>query len=149
MRAETEKAEAALLSLEGVDSEQVIAEIQSYKDAIATAKENFDRQMTVRDQNAWLDKKLDEYGVNSQYARKQLTADIMAEDSGVVWQDGEFYGFDDYMRKAKETDGSLYPTEEPASETKLPRFTGPVVPSTKKENNIFFGSESRSILKIF
>lgn len=149
LKAEAEQAEATLLSLEGVegvDTKQVIAEIQSYKDAIANAKNNFDKHMTMRDQEAWVDKKLDEYGVNSTYARQQLTADIMSEDSGLVWQDGEFYGFDDYMRTAKEKDSSLYQEKDTSAVVEVPRFTGPV---NSSERNLFLGGESRNMPKIF
>ncbi|MBO5203521.1 MAG: phage scaffolding protein [Clostridia bacterium] len=143
LKAEAEKAEAALLSLEGVDAEQVIAEIQSYKDTIAIAKNNFDKQMTMRDQKAWVDKKLNEYGINSSFARQQLTADIMAEDSGLVWQDGEYYGFDDYMRTAKEKDGSLYQEKDTSAVVETPRFTGPV------DGHLKIYGESRKMPKIF
>lgn len=149
LKAEAEQAEATLLSLEGVegvDTKQVITEIQSYKDAIANAKNNFDKHMTMRDQEAWVDKKLDEYGVNSTYARQQLTADIMSEDSGLVWQDGEFYGFDDYMRTAKEKDSSLYQEKDTSAVVEVPRFTGPV---NSSERNLFLGGESRNMPKIF
>ena len=143
LKAEAEKAEAALLSLEGVNAEQVIAEIQSYKDTIANAQNNFDKQMTMRDQKAWVDKKLDEYGVNSSFARQQLTADIMSEDSGLVWQDGEYYGFDDYMRTAKEKDGSLYQEKDTSAVVEIPHFTGPV------DGHLKIYGESRNTPKIF
>jgi len=154
LKAEAEKAEATLLSLEGVDAEQVIAEIQSYKDAIANAQNNFDKQMTMRDQKAWVDKKLDEYGVNSSFARQQLTADIMSEDSGLVWQDGEYYGFDDYMRAAKEKDGSLYQEKDTSAVVEVPRFTGPVNSSEDRSvrrsmRNLFLGGDSRDVPTVF
>lgn len=143
LKAEAEKAEAALLSLEGVNAEQVIAEIQSYKDTIANAENNFNKHMTMRDQKAWVDKKLDEYGVNSSFARQQLTADIMSEDSGLVWQDGEYYGFDDYMRAAKEKDGSLYQEKDTSAVVEAPRFTGPV------DGHLKIYGENRNTPKIF
>ena len=145
LKAEVGKATAALLSFEGVDVEQAVAEVQRYKDTIAIAKNNFDKEMTLRDQKAWVDNKLDEYGVNSSYARQQLTADIMSEDSGLIWQEGEFYGFDDYMRTAKEKDGSLYQTKEDnkTSTAEIPRFTGPI------NGSLSFLSESRNVPKVF
>lgn len=142
LKAEVEKAEATLLSFEGIDAEQAVAELQKYKNAIAMAKNNFDKEMTLRDQKAWIDNKLNEYGVNSSYARQQLTADVMSEDSGLVWQNGEFYGFDDYMRAAKEKDDSLYQTKETIT-AEVPRFTGPI------DGSLSFLSESRNVPKVF
>ena len=57
----------------------------------------------------------------------------MNADSGLKWKDGAFFGFDDYMKSAKEKDASLYLTAEEKEaaakqkelEANAPRFTGP------------------------
>ena len=57
----------------------------------------------------------------------------MAEDSGLSWKDGAYYGFDDFMKSAKEKDNGLYQTaeekaaaeKEAAQKAKAPNFTGP------------------------
>ena len=59
---------------------------------------------------------MDEYGVESPYARKQLEAEVMAEGSGLSWKDGAYFGFDDFMKAAKEKDKSLYETAEEKAE---------------------------------
>ena len=41
-----------------------------------------------------------------------LTAELQAEGSGVTWKDGGYMGFEDFMKKAKEKDGSIYLTAE-------------------------------------
>lgn len=112
LSARLETANGALSKLEGVDPEALQAEVQKYKDQAAAAEKNFNQKMTRRDQEDWLKGKLDEYGVNSPYARKQLMSEVMGEENGLKWKDGNFLGFDDYMKLAKEKDGSLYQTAE-------------------------------------
>ena len=82
--------------------------------------------------------RLDEYGVKSPLARRQITAEVMSETDGLKWQPakdgkpGTFFGFDDYMKAAKAEDPNLYQTaEEKAAaekqaglEKKAPVFTG-------------------------
>ena len=71
---------------------------------------------------------MEEYGVTSPYARKQLMAECMDEKSGLKWKgadtgfygfddfmkgaDTGFYGFDDFMKDAKKADPSLYQSAE-------------------------------------
>lgn len=91
--------------------EQIQQEIAEYKKKAEDAQADFTRQITERDQKDWITKKLDEYGVASPFARKQLASDVMAED-GLKWKDGSFLGFDDFMKSAKEKDAGLYQTKE-------------------------------------
>jgi len=91
-------------------------------------------KLTRRDQSEWIDQKLDEYGVASPYARKQLKAECLSEDSGLKWKDNTFFGFDDFMKAAKKNDNGLYLSEEEkqaaakesAAKEKAARFTGPM-----------------------
>jgi uncharacterized protein YhbP (UPF0306 family) len=124
----------ALEKLEGVDPEALKAEVKKYQDAAAEAERSYKRKLTERDQQDWLKGKLDEYGVGSPYARKQLMTEAMAEDTGLKWKDGAFYGFDDFMKAAKEKDSGLYQTEEEKKaaaeqkelEEKAPQIVAPV-----------------------
>lgn len=136
-------AETALGKFEGIDPEKIQQEVQDYKKQAEEAEKRFNAQITARDQKDWLSKKFDEYGVSSPYARKQLESECMGEGSVCTWKDGAFYGFDDYMKAAKEKDDSLYQTAEEkeaaakAAEQakKAPAFTDPAgdpAPSTKK-----------------
>lgn len=60
-------------------------------------------------------------------------SDCMSEESGLTWKDGAFFGFDDFMKAAKEKDESLYQTAEEkeaaakaaALEKKAAKFTDP------------------------
>ena len=78
-------------------------------------------------------KKLDEYGVTSPFARTALVSECMSPDAGLTWKDGAFFGFDDFMKAAKQKDAGLYQTaeEKEAAEKaakqkeKAPAFTGP------------------------
>lgn len=132
-KTQLETANATLKKFEGVDPEKIQDELQTYKTQAEEAEKNFNRQITQRDQKDWISKKLDEYGVTSPFARRQLTSDCMAEDSGLTWKDGSFFGFDDFMKAAKEKDNSLYLTAEEKAEAekasklkdKAPTFTGP------------------------
>lgn len=121
-----------LKKFEGIDPDKIKDEIQTYKTQAENAQKDFDRKITQRDQRDWITKQLDEFGVSSPFARKQIVAECMAEDSGLTWKGGEFLGFGDYMKKAKEQDKGLYMTAEEkaeaekaaAAQKKAPAFTG-------------------------
>lgn len=132
-KAQLETANATLKKFEGIDPQQIQQELQTYKTQAEEAEKKYTRELTQRDQKDWIGKKLDEYGVTSPYARRQLTSDIMSEDSGLSWKDGAYFGFDDYMKSAKEKDTTLYQTAEEKAEAEkaaaqkanAPTFTGP------------------------
>jgi len=132
-KAQLDTANATLKKFEGIDPQQIQQELQTYKTQAEEAEKKYTRELTQRDQKDWIGKKLDEYGVSSPYARRQLTSDCMAEGSGLTWKDGAFFGFDDFMKSAKEKDASLYQTAEEkaaaekdaANKAKAPTFTGP------------------------
>lgn len=127
------KANETLASFDGIDPAKLKDEVEKYKKAAKDAENDFKTQMTQRDQKDWLKGKMDEYDVKSPYARAQLISEIMSEESGLKWKDGAFFGFDDYMKSAKEKDASLYLTREEKDaaakqkeqEGKAPNFTGP------------------------
>lgn len=131
-KAQLETANATLKKFEGIDPQQIQTELQTYKTQVEETEKKYTRELTQRDQRDWIGKKLDEYGVTSPYARRQLTSDCMAEDSGLSWKDGAFFGFDDFMKAAKEKDNGLYQTAEEkaaaekdaAQKAKAPAFTG-------------------------
>ena len=126
-------AETTLKNFEGIDPEKIQGELADWKKKAEDAEKDFKAQLTRRDQQAWLKEKLDEYGVKSPYARKQLELECMAEGSGLAWKDGQFMGFGDFMKAAKEKDAGLYQTaEEKAAAEKAaeqkenaPQFTAP------------------------
>lgn len=132
-KAQLDTANETLKKFEGIDPQQIQTELQTYKTKAEEVEKKYTREMTQRDQRDWIGKKLDEYGVTSPYARRQLTSDIMAEDSGLSWKDGAYFGFDDFMKSAKEKDNGLYQTAEEKAEAekaaaqkaKAPTFTGP------------------------
>lgn len=134
LKTQFDTANATLKKFEGIDPQQIQQELQTYKTQAEEAEKRYTRELTQRDQKDWIGKKLDEYGVTSPYARRQLTSDIMAESSGLSWKDGAYFGFDDFMKSAKEKDKGLYQTaEEKAAAEKeaalkagAPNFTGPV-----------------------
>ena len=134
LRQRLTEAEGALKSFEGIDPEKIQGELADWKKKAQDAEKDFKAQLTRRDQQDWLKSKLDEYGVKSPYARRQLEQECMAEGSGLAWKDGKFMGFDDFMKAAKEQDAGLYQTQEEkdaaekaADEAKsAPAFTAPV-----------------------
>ena len=143
-KAQLDTANATLKKFEGIDPQQIQQELQTYKTQAEEAEKKYTRELTQRDQKDWIGKKLDEYGVSSPYARRQLTSDCMAEGSGLTWKDGAFFGFDDFMKSAKEKDASLYQTaeekaaaeKEAANKANAPTFTGPTgdpTPGTDKK----------------
>lgn len=136
-------AETTLKGFEGIDPAAIKGEVDRYKKAAEDAEKSYTQKLMQRDQQDWIRGKLDEYGVASPFARRQLTADIMAEDSGLTWKDGAFFGFDDFMKSAKEKDNGLYQTseekqaaaEKAALEKKVPTFvrpTGDTTPQPQK-----------------
>lgn len=118
LKARLDTADAALKKFEGIDPEQIQQEIQTYKQQAEDAEKKYSAQMTRRDQKDWITAQLDKYGVKSPLARKQIATEVMSEKDGLKWKPAEddkpgmFYGFDDYMKAAKEEDGTLYQTEE-------------------------------------
>lgn len=128
-----------LKKFEGIDPEQIQTELNTYKTRAEEAAQKLVNGLMARDQRDWIKDKLDEYGVKSPLARRQITADVMAAESGLKWNPGKdgkpgaYYGFDDYMKAAKEEDPTLYQTAEEkaeaekqtALEEKAPKFTGP------------------------
>ncbi len=122
-----------LKKFDGIDPQKIQEELQSYKDKAEQAEKDYQQQITQRDQKDWITKKLDEYGVKSPFARKQITTDIMAAESGLPWKEGAYLGFDDYMKSAKEQDAGLYQTAEEKAAAEqaaqqaqnAPNFTGP------------------------
>lgn len=128
-------AENTLKGFEGIDPGKIQEELETYKQQAEEAERHYAAQLTARDQQDWLKSKLDKYGVASPYARKQLAAECMAQDSGLSWKDGAFFGFDDFMKAAKEKDPGLYQSaEEKAAAAKAPQFTGPAgEPAPKSE----------------
>jgi hypothetical protein len=139
------KANEALASFEGVDPAKLKEEVEKYKKAAKDAEADFKSRMTQRDQRDWLKGKMDEYDVKSPYARAQLISEIMSEESGLKWKDGAFFGFDDYMKSAKEKDASLYLTAEEKEaaakqkelEGNAPKFTGPANNGSNNGGNKF------------
>ena len=113
-KSQLEALQEATKGFEGMDAEKVKAELAEWKKKAEDAEKNFNAQITARDQRDWLKTKLEEYGVTSPYARKQLMAECMDEKSGLKWKGAEtgFYGFDDFMKDAKKADPSLYQSAE-------------------------------------
>lgn len=138
-------ANETLKKFEGIDPQQIQTELQTYKTKAEEAEKKYTYELTQRDQKDWIGKKLDEYGVTSPYARRQLTSDIMAEESGLSWKDGVYFGFDDFMKSAKEKDNGLYQTAEEKAEAekaaaqkaKSPAFTGPIGDPANSSNKKF------------
>lgn len=141
------EAEKTLEGFNGLKPEEVESQINTYKQRAEKAEREYGDKLTRRDQQDWLTARYDEYGVNSPYARKQLTSEIMSKDDGLPWKDGAFLGFDDYMKAAKEKDKGLYLSEEEKEskkkqekqEEKKKRFTsatgGKTEPDDDSENS--------------
>lgn len=139
LQSQLDTANAALDKFKDIDPEQIQTELKDYKERAKKAEEKYAKDITARDQKAWLTAKLDEYGVKSPLARRQIIFDVMNETDGLKWKSGKddkpgaFYGFDEYMKAAKEEDNTLYQTaEEKAAaekekdlEDNKPEFTGP------------------------
>lgn len=133
LQAQLTKANETVASFEGIDPAKLKDEVEKYKKAAEDAKKDADARLLSRDQKDWLKGKMDEYDVKSPYARAQLVAEIMDAENGLKWRDGAFFGFDDYMKSAKEKDASLYQTQEEKDAAakqeeqkgKAPNFTGP------------------------
>lgn len=128
-----ETAEATLKGFDGIDPEKLQGEVKSWQEKAAQAEKDFNSKITQRDQQDWIKGQLDTYGVTSPFARSALIAECMSESSGLKWKDGAFFGFDEFMKKAKEKDSGLYQTEEEKktaeeaakAAAKAPKFTGP------------------------
>lgn len=108
IQTQLDTANDTLKKFENVDVEQIQKELKEHKERADKAEKDYAAKILSRDQDDWLKTKFDEYGVASPYARKQLSNEIKDEKEGLKWKDKEFSGFDDFMKKAKEADKSLY-----------------------------------------
>lgn len=150
-KTQMESAQLTLKKFEGIDPEKIQTELASYKKQAEDAAASFKAQIMARDQNDWIKVKLDEYGVKSPLARKQITSELLGGKAGPTWKEGEdgkagsFFGFDDYMKAAKAEDPSLYLTKEEQEEAEkrkeqeenAPSFTGPTSKPDTKGGNKF------------
>lgn len=133
-KTQLDAANDTLKKFEGIDPDKIQGEIQTYRQRAEDAEKDYNKKILKRDQTDWLKEKLDDYGVASPYARKQLIAEITDEDNGLKWKDGAFMGLDDFMKAAKEKDANLYQTAEEkeaaekaaAEAAKAPKFTDPI-----------------------
>lgn len=139
LRTQLDTANETLKKFEGIDPKQIQDELKTYKERAEKAEQDYARGITERDQRDWLKKKLDDYGVKSPLARKQIMQEVMSPEDGLKWQPEKgdkpalFFGFDDYMKAAKAEDDTLYQTaeEKAAAEQQEdlekggPEFTGP------------------------
>lgn len=133
-KTQLDAANDTLKKFEGIDPDKIQGEIQTYRQRAEDAEKDYNKKILKRDQTDWLKEKLDDYGVASPYARKQLIAEITDEDNGLKWKDGAFMGLDDFMKAAKEKDANLYQTAEEkeaaekaaAEAAKAPKFTVPI-----------------------
>ncbi len=132
-KTQLDTANETLKRFDGIDPDKIQEELQAHKTRADEAEKNYNLKLTQREQSDWLEEKLNEYGVSSPYARKQLISEILSEKDGLPWKDGAFLGFDDYMKSAKEKDTGLYQTAEEKAEAekasklkdKAASFTGP------------------------
>lgn len=127
-KTQLDTATETLKKFEGIDPAKIQQEVADWKAKAEQAEKDFTAKLTQRDQRDWIKVKMDEYGVASPYARKQLEAEIMDAENGLKWKDGAFMGLDDYMKAAKEKDKDLYLTADEKAEAdkkaKAARFTG-------------------------
>lgn len=112
IQTQLDAANETLEKFKDVDVEQIQKELEEHKNRADKAEKDYAAKLTSRDQDDWLKGKLDEYGVTSPYARKQLINEVKDADNGLKWKDKAFVGFDDFMKSAKEADSSLYLTDE-------------------------------------
>ena len=101
-------ANETIAKYDGIDPAAYREEIERYKKQMEDTEKAYGEKLMKRDQTDWLNKRFDEYGVKSPYARRQLSSDAMSAESGLSWKDGAFFGFDDFMKSAKSKDSSLY-----------------------------------------
>ena len=140
LQTQLDTANETLKKFENIDPEQIQSELNTYKERAEQAEQKYVKDITERDQKEWLKKKLDDYGVKSPLARKQIVSEIMSPEEGLKWtpakgdKPGAFYGFEEYMKAAKEEDDTLYQTDEEKAaaqkqkdlEGDEPKFTDPL-----------------------
>lgn len=150
-KTQLDTATETLKGFEGIDPTKIKQEVADWKAKAEQAEKDFNAKLTQRDQRDWIKVKMDEYGVTSPYARKQLEAEIMDAENGLKWKDGAYMGLDDYMKSAKEKDKNLYQTAEEKEaakkaeeeKAKAARFTG------KTGGDAGGGDKKRNPPKIF
>ena len=121
-----EDAADALIELFDRELDGVRSERDGLKEELERARAGFEADMLRRDQEEWLKKQFDTFGVRSLYARKQLAGDCISGKAGLAWENGGFSGFAGFMESAEKQDPALICDPKPANGGTGPAFTAPL-----------------------
>ncbi len=133
-KSQFDDAQATIKKFDGVDVEKLNKDIADWKQRAQDAEKEVTRKLLKRDQADYLKQKLgaEGYDVKSPRALQSLIDDIMDDEKGLKWHDGQFLGLDDYMKAEKEKDPTLYLSQEEKdtvnaqnkAASSAPKFTG-------------------------
>lgn len=115
-------ANETITTLETSSKEEMEKAIADYKKQAEDSKKNYEEQLAKRDYSDALSKLMDGVKFTSESAKRAILSDL--EKNPLQLRDGAILGFDDYLKKAKETDPSAFVNEEKEQlEQKKAKFT--------------------------
>ena len=130
------EAENALKSFEGIDPEQVQAELAQWKKKAEEAQADYAQKLYDRDYADALKTALESVKFSSEAAKKAVAAEI--KEAGLKLKDGKILGLSDLLAQIKESDASAFADEQQQQlEASKARFTqpqnagAPAAPGTK------------------
>lgn len=119
-RAET--AEETLKSFDGIDPENVKAELEAWKQKASDAEKEFNAKVYDRDFSDALKAALDDVKFSSEAAKKSVMADI--KEAGLKLKDGKILGLNDLIEQMKQSDASAFVDEsQQQAQQNQARFT--------------------------
>jgi hypothetical protein len=130
-----ETADTTLKGFEGVNVEDLQAEVKKYKEVADTAQKDYESKIYERDFNDTLKDLIDNpesgYKFTSQAARQSVLNEV--KSAGLKLTDGKIMGLNDLMNSIKEKDSSAFvnDAEEKAKEGAA-KFTNPIKTGNKE-----------------
>lgn len=142
-RAKAETAEDALKGFDGIDPNQVQAELERWKKKAEDAETEFRQKLYDRDFADALKAQMEEYRFTSEAAKAAIMTEV--KDAGLTLKDGKILGLGDLIDQIKGRDASAFVDEsQEALEETRARFTQPM----RQKKNGQFGRTKDEIMAI-
>lgn len=109
-KSQLETAQNTLKGFEGIDPAKINEQLESYKTAMETAKNEYAKQLQARDFNDLLKAELDKLKFSSTYARKSVEQIIKAK--GLTMENGKIIGLNDVLESIKAEDSGVFIDEK-------------------------------------
>lgn len=105
-----EVAQETLKSFDGIDTDKISGELESYKAKVTELEETHKKELYTRDFEDVLSKSIEKYKFSSELAKEAIINKIKSEDLKLT--DGRILGLDDYVSMIKEKDSTAFVDEK-------------------------------------